>query len=153
MSFTITAMDGAARAGVVGTAHGALRTPAFMPVGTKAKVKGVDPAELRALETEIVLCNTYHLRFRPGTDVVAELGGLHAFMGWDGPILTDSGGFQVFSLRDTLLALDDDAVTFRSVYDGDSARFTPELAAELQRPLGGDTANCPDDRPPVTGPP
>jgi queuine tRNA-ribosyltransferase len=123
-----------------------------MPVGTKATVKGVDPDELRALGTEIVLCNTYHLRFRPGADAVAELGGLHGFMGWDGPILTDSGGFQVFSLRDTLLALDDDGVTFRSVYDGEAARFTPELAAELQRQLGGDIAMCLDVCPPATAP-
>ena len=104
-----------------------------MPVGTKATVKSLDPDELRALGAPIVLGNTYHLHFRPGEEVIAELGGLHAFMGWDGPILTDSGGFQVFSLRDTLLAVDDDGVTFRSVYDGDAARFTPEDAAEIQR--------------------
>src|SRR5436190_13719509 len=103
MSFTVTATDGEARAGVLRTAHGEVRTPAFMPVGTKATVKGVDPGELRALGTEILLCNTYHLSFRPGAEVIAEVGGLHRFMGWDGPILTDSGGFQVFSLRHTIL--------------------------------------------------
>ena len=84
---------------------------------------------MREAGAAILLGNTYHLHFRPGEDLIAELGGLHAFMGWDGPILTDSGGFQVFSLRDTLLAVDDEGVTFRSVYDGDRARFTPELAA------------------------
>jgi queuine tRNA-ribosyltransferase len=143
-SFTVTAHDGAARAGVLRTAHGEVRTPAFMPVGTKATVKSVDPDELRALGAEIVLGNAYHLHFRPGEELVAELGGLHAFMGWDGAILTDSGGFQVFSLRDTLLATDDDGVTFRSVYDGSPERFTPELAARVQELLGSDIAMCLD---------
>ena len=114
-TFRVTATDGPARAGVLRTAHGDVPTPAFMPVGTKATVKSVDPDELRALGAAIVLGNTYHLHFRPGEDLIEELGGLHAFMGWDGPILTDSGGFQVFSLRDTLLELDDDGATFRSV--------------------------------------
>src|SRR5881397_1308374 len=116
--FEVIATDGAARAGVLHTAHGDVPTPAFMPVGTKATVKTLDPDEVRALGAPIILANTYHLVFRPGTDVIAELGGLHAFMGWDGPILTDSGGFQVFSLRDTIAAVDDEGVTFRSVYDG-----------------------------------
>ena len=101
--FTVTARDGAARAGILRTAHGDVRTPVFMPVGTKATVKAVDPDELHALGAQIILGNTYHLHLRPGEELIAELGGLHAFMGWDGPILTDSGGFQVFSLRDTLL--------------------------------------------------
>ncbi len=144
MSFTIEATDGTARAGVLHTAHGDVPTPAFMPVGTKATVKSLDPDELRTLGTRILLGNTYHLHFRPGEDVIAELGGLHAFMGWDGPILTDSGGFQVFSLRDTLLASDDDGVTFRSVYDGSAERFTPELAARIQTDLGSDVAMCLD---------
>ena len=142
--FTLNATDGAARAGVVHTAHGDVRTPAFMPVGTKGTVKTVDPDELRALGTQILLGNTYHLHLRPGEDVVAELGGLHAFMGWDGPILTDSGGFQVFSLRDTLLEVDDDGATFRSVYDGRAERLTPELAARIQELLGSDVAMCLD---------
>ena len=132
MSFRITATDGAARAGVLDTAHGEVPTPAFMPVGTKATVKTVHPDEVREAGAQILLGNTYHLHFRPGDAVIAELGGLHAFMGWEGPILTDSGGFQVFSLRDTLLVVDDDGVTFRSVYDGAAARFTPELAARVQ---------------------
>jgi queuine tRNA-ribosyltransferase len=143
-TFAVVARDGAARAGVLHTAHGDVPTPAFMPVGTKATVKSVDPDELRALGAGIVLGNAYHLHFRPGEELIAELGGLHAFMGWDGPILTDSGGFQVFSLRDTLLEVDDDGVTFRSVYDGAPERFTPELAARVQELLGSDVAMCLD---------
>ena len=149
MSFELHATDGDARAGVLHTAHGDVRTPVFMPVGTKATVKTVDPDELKALGAQLVLGNTYHLHFRPGDEVIEELGGLHAFMGWDGPILTDSGGFQVFSLRDTLLAHDDDGVTFKSVYDGAPARFTPELAADIQRRLGSDVAMCLDICPPA----
>jgi queuine tRNA-ribosyltransferase len=144
-----TGLDGTARAGVLRTAHGEVPTPAFMPVGTKGTVKTVDPDELRALGTSILLGNTYHLHFRPGEDLIAELGGLHRFMGWDGPILTDSGGFQVFSLRDTITAVDEEGVTFRSVYDGQVARFTPELAAEIQAKLGSDIAMCLDICAPV----
>jgi len=144
MSFAVTATDGEARAGILRTAHGDVPTPAFMPVGTKATVKGLDPQRLRELGTTILLGNTYHLHFRPGEQTIAELGGLHRFMGWDGPILTDSGGFQVFSLRDTIVRADDDGVTFRSVYDGSEARFTPELAAAIQRQLGSDVAMCLD---------
>src|SRR5207249_7997084 len=142
--FEVTATDGAARAGVLRTAHGEVPTPAFMPVGTKATVKTVDPDELRGLGTTILLGNSYHLHFRPGEQVIAELGGLHQFMGWDGPILTDSGGFQVFSLRDTIAAVDDDGVTFRSVYDGSPTRFTPESVAAIQAALGSDIAMCLD---------
>jgi queuine tRNA-ribosyltransferase len=144
VSFTLTAIDGAARAGMVHTAHGDVPTPAFMPVGTKASVKGLDPRRLRDLGVTILLGNAYHLFFRPGVDVVAGLGGLHSFMGWEGPLLTDSGGFQVFSLRDTILRTDDEGVTFRSIYDGAATRFTPELAAEIQRQLGSDIAMCLD---------
>jgi queuine tRNA-ribosyltransferase len=147
-AFALQATDGAARTGVLSTAHGEVHTPAFMPVGTKATVKGVDPEELRSLGAEIVLCNTYHLHFRPGPDLIAELGGLHSFMAWDGPILTDSGGFQVFSLRHTIVKRDEEGVTFRSVYDGDLARFTPELAARVQAQLGSDIAMCLDVVPP-----
>ena len=149
MSFRVTATDGAARAGVLTTAHGEVPTPAFMPVGTKATVKGVDPDELRGLGAAIVLGNTYHLHFRPGVELIAELGGLHRFMAWEGPILTDSGGFQVFSLRDTILGVDDDGVTFRSVYDGEPARFTPESVAGAQALLGSDIAMCLDVCPPA----
>jgi len=144
VTFRIDATDGAARAGVLATTHGEIRTPAFMPVGTKGTVKSLHPDEVRALGADVILGNTYHLHFRPGEHVVEELGGIHAFSGWSGPILTDSGGFQVFSLRDTIAALDDEGVTFRSVYDGSEARFTPELAAEIQRRLGSDIAMCLD---------
>jgi queuine tRNA-ribosyltransferase len=144
VTFRVEATNGAARAGVLSTAHGEIRTPAFMPVGTKGTVKGLHPDEVAGLGADVVLANTYHLSFRPGVDVVEELGGLHAFSGWSGPILTDSGGFQVFSLRDTIAALDDHGVTFRSVYDGSEARFTPESVAELQRRLGSDIAMCLD---------
>jgi queuine tRNA-ribosyltransferase len=147
--FDVTATDGAARAGVLRTAHGDVPTPAFMPVGTKGTVKGVHPDELRTLGTSILLGNTYHLHFRPGEDIVAELGGLHTFMGWDGPILTDSGGYQVFSLRDTIARVDDDGVMFRSVYDGEAERFTPELAVAIQRKLGSDIAMTLDHVPPI----
>jgi queuine tRNA-ribosyltransferase len=148
-TFEVTATDGAARAGILRTAHGDVPTPAFMPVGTKASVKSLHPDEVREAGAAILLGNTYHLHFRPGEELIAGLGGLHAFMGWDGPILTDSGGFQVFSLRDTLLAVDDGGVTFRSVYDGDRARFTPELAAAVQAKLGSDIAMCLDVCPPA----
>jgi queuine tRNA-ribosyltransferase len=143
-AFTLTATDGEARAGVLRTAHGEIRTPAFMPVGTKATVKSLHPDEVRALGAGVILGNAYHLHFRPGEELVERLGGIHAFSGWDGPVLTDSGGFQVFSLRDTILGLDEDGVTFRSVYDGATERFTPEGVAEIQRRLGSDIAMCLD---------
>ena len=148
-AFRLKATDGDARAGTLRTAHGDIPTPAFMPVGTKATVKTVDVDELKALGATVILGNTYHLHFRPGDDAIEALGGLHAFMAWDRPILTDSGGFQIFSLRDTLLAADDDGVTFRSVYDGKPERLTPELAADIQRRLGSDIAMCLDICPPA----
>jgi queuine tRNA-ribosyltransferase len=144
VTFELQATDGEARAGVLRTARGDVRTPAFMPVGTKATVKMLDPEEVRGLGAEIVLANTYHLHFRPGEDVIAELGGLHDFMQWGGPILTDSGGYQVFSLRDTIIRADDEGVTFRSVYDGAQERFTPESVAAIQAKLGSDIAMCLD---------
>jgi queuine tRNA-ribosyltransferase len=148
VSFEVTATDGAARAGVLTTAHGEVPTPAFMPVGTKASVKTLHPDEVRDLGAHILLGNTYHLHFRPGDELIGELGGLHRFMGWDGPILTDSGGYQVFSLRDTIAHVDDDGVTFRSVYDGSAERFTPESVARIQANLGSDIAMCLDVCPP-----
>ncbi len=147
--FTLESLDGEARAGIVQTSHGDIPTPAFMPVGTKATVKTLHPDEVRAMGASVILGNTYHLHFRPGEDVIEELGGLHRFSGWDGPILTDSGGFQVFSLRDKVLAVDDDGITFRSVYDGVTDRFTPESVAEIQRRLGSDIAMCLDICPPA----
>ncbi len=145
--FELHATDGRARAGLLRTAHGDVETPVFMPVGTKATVKTLHPDEVAALGAQILLGNTYHLHFRPGDELIRELGGLHRFMGWDGPILTDSGGFQVFSLRDTIARVDDDGVTFRSVYDGSETRFTPELAARIQANLGSDIAMCLDQVP------
>ena len=132
-TFAVTATDGSARTGVLKTLHGDVSTPVFMPVGTKGTVKSLAPDDVRSVGAQIILGNSYHLHFRPGDELVAEQGGLHRFMAWDAPILTDSGGFQVFSLRDTLLAVDDDGVTFRNVYDGAAARFTPELSAEIQQ--------------------
>jgi queuine tRNA-ribosyltransferase len=152
MTFSVIATDGSARSGVLTTAHGDVPTPAFMPVGTKATVKSVDPDELRQLGATIVLGNSYHLHFRPGAELIAELGGLHSFMAWDRPILTDSGGFQVFSLRHTILGVDDEGVTFRSVYDGEPARFTPESVAQIQVQLGSDVAMCLDAVPPADAP-
>jgi len=148
MGFTLEATDGEARAGILTTVHGEVETPVFMPVGTKATVKTLMPAEVEALGAQILLGNTYHLHFRPGDDLIAGLGGLHRFMGWNRPILTDSGGFQVFSLRQTIARVDDDGVTFRNVYDGRETRFTPELAAAIQRNLGSDIAMCLDQVPP-----
>jgi queuine tRNA-ribosyltransferase len=131
----VQASLGPARAGVVRTAHGTFRTPCFMPVGTRGAVRLLDSADLDALGPQVVLANTYHLMLRPGAETVAALGGLHRFTGWDGHILTDSGGFQVFSLEPHV---DDEGVTFRSTYDGSSHRFTPESAVATQELLGAD---------------
>ena len=150
--FEVVAVDGRARAGVLRTPHGEVETPAFMPVGTKGTVKTLDPDELRSVGAQVVLGNTYHLHFRPGDSLIAELGGLHRFMAWDRPILTDSGGFQVFSLRDTIARVDDEGVTFRNVYDGSAAHFTPELAVRIQENLGSDIAMCLDQVPPANVP-
>jgi queuine tRNA-ribosyltransferase len=133
----ISARDGAARAGVLATAHGEVRLPAFMPVGTHATVKACHPDEVRAAGADILLCNAYHLALRPGVEVVEIAGGLHRYMGWDGPILTDSGGYQLVSLRD-VAALDDAGATFVSPYDGARLRVTPEDAVRTQARLGAD---------------
>ncbi|HLE89316.1 MAG TPA: tRNA guanosine(34) transglycosylase Tgt [Candidatus Limnocylindria bacterium] len=130
---------GRARLGTLTTHHGSVDTPAFMPVGTQATVKSLTPGDLRAAGVQIVLANTYHLSLRPGHERIARLGGLHRFMGWDGPILTDSGGFQVFSLAH-LGRVDDDGVTFASHLDGSPQRLTPERAVEIQEALGSDIA-------------
>jgi queuine tRNA-ribosyltransferase len=144
MHWIESATDGAARAGILATDHGHVPTPAFMPVGTQATVKGLTPAELAGLGAGIVLANAYHLHLRPGAEVVRRLGGLHAFMGWEGPILTDSGGFQVFSLA-KLAAIDEDGVTFRSHLDGSTHRFTPERVMEIEAALGADIVMAFDD--------
>jgi queuine tRNA-ribosyltransferase len=139
--FTVVARDGgtAGRAGELVTAHGVVRTPAFMPVGTAASVKGLAPWELERLAPEMVLANTYHLLLRPGVDAIEALGGLHRFMAWPGPILTDSGGFQVFSLAGRR-HIDDDGVAFRSHINGAPLRLTPESCVGAQRRLGVDVA-------------
>lgn len=127
------------RLGRLTTPHGMVDTPAFMPVGTNATVKALDPDDLHEVGAQVILANTYHLYLRPGHDRIARLGGLHRFMGWDGAILTDSGGFQVVSLSD-LRSVDDEGVTFRSHVDGSLHRFTPELSLEIQEALGADVA-------------
>ncbi|HVB93188.1 MAG TPA: tRNA guanosine(34) transglycosylase Tgt [Acidimicrobiales bacterium] len=131
----ITATDGSARTGVVHTARGTYPVPTFMPVGTRGAVKALDSADLEGLGVDVVLANTYHLMLRPGAEVVADLGGLHRFSGWNGHTLTDSGGYQVHSLSPTV---DDDGVSFASVYDGSQARLTPETAVEAQGLIGAD---------------
>ena len=135
--FDVHATNGAARAGTFNTPHGAIETPVFMPVGTLGTVKALDPDDLKAAGAGMILANTYHLHLRPGDDVVRDLGGLHRFMAWDGPILTDSGGFQVFSLEG-LRRVDEDGVEFRSHIDGSSRKFTPESVMQIQRNLGAD---------------
>ncbi|HTR20934.1 MAG TPA: tRNA guanosine(34) transglycosylase Tgt [Gemmatimonadales bacterium] len=137
--FALQATSGAARAGVLTLPHGAVETPCFMPVGTQGTVRALSPADLRAVGAQIVLGNTYHLHVRPGEEVVATLGGLHRFMGWDRPLLTDSGGFQVFSLEG-FRRVDDEGVEFQSHIDGARHYLTPERATEIQWILGADIA-------------
>ena len=135
--FDLLARDGQARAGVFHTPHGDIPTPIFAPVGTQATVKSLTQRHLKELDTKLILANTYHLFLRPGDGLIAELGGLHGFMSWDGPILTDSGGFQVFSLSNSR-KVDEDGVTFKSHIDGSTHRFTPERSVEIQENLGAD---------------
>ncbi|MGH7638952.1 MAG: tRNA guanosine(34) transglycosylase Tgt [Gemmatimonadaceae bacterium] len=136
-SFRLQHTAGAARRGELDTPHGVVETPAFMAVGTLATVKSLDPRELHEAGAQMILANAYHLHLRPGDELVARLGGLHRFMGWDGPILTDSGGFQVFSLAQ-LRTVEEDGVEFRSHIDGSSRRFTPESVMQIERNLGAD---------------
>ena len=136
-SFDLIATDGDARAGVFHTPHGDIPTPTFAPVGTQATVKAVTPAQLSEIGTSLVLSNTYHLFLRPGADLVEEMGGLHKFMNWPNPILTDSGGFQVFSLA-KMRKIDENGVTFKSHIDGSTRRLTPETSIEVQEKLGAD---------------
>jgi queuine tRNA-ribosyltransferase len=145
-AFALTATDGAARTGVIRTPRGDIRTPAFMPVGTAATVKAMLPGSVRATGADILLGNTYHLMLRPTAERIARLGGLHRFMGWDGPILTDSGGFQVMSLSD-LRKLTEDGVEFRSHIDGSRHMLSPERSMEIQRLLGSDIVMCFDECP------
>src|SRR5437764_15399638 len=136
-----------ARCGRLKTAHGVIDTPAFMPVGTQGTVKGVSPRELRELNAQIILGNTYHLFVRPGLDVIKHFGGLHKFIGWDGPILTDSGGYQIFSLA-KLRKITEAGVEFQNHIDGSPAFISPESAMELQATLGSDIAMVLDECPP-----
>jgi len=136
-AFRLAARTGRARAGHFRTPHGEVQTPAFMAVGTLGTVKALDPDDLHAIGAQMILANAYHLHLRPGDDVVRDLGGLHRFMGWDGPILTDSGGFQVFSLE-TLRTVSEDGVEFRSHIDGSRRYFTPESVMQIERNLGAD---------------
>ena len=145
-SFSLQATDGKARTGVISTPRGDIRTPAFMPVGTAATVKAMLPESVRATGADILLGNTYHLMLRPTAERVARLGGLHRFMNWDRPILTDSGGFQVMSLAD-LRKLTEDGVTFRSHVDGSRHHLSPERSMEIQRLLGSDIVMCFDECP------
>jgi queuine tRNA-ribosyltransferase len=146
--FEVLATDGAARRGRLHTPHGAVETPVFMPVGTQATVKGLTPEQVRAAGAQIILGNTYHLALRPGDGLIAELGGLHRFMAWDGPILTDSGGYQVYSLAQAR-KITDEAAVFRSHIDGALLELSPEKAVAIQENLGSDIAMCLDECPPA----
>ncbi len=150
VTMDVTARDGAARTGIATTARGSYRTPCFMPVGTRGAIKYLSAADYESLGAQIVLGNTYHLMLRPGAETVAAMGGLGRFAGWSGLTLTDSGGFQVFSLDPQV---DDDGVTFRSTYDGSRHRFTPELAVRTQELLGADIQMVLDVCPPLPSAP
>lgn len=147
LQFHLLQADARARLGAVTTPHGSFDTPMFMPVGTQATVKGLTPTQLRSIGVQILLGNTYHLTLRPGDELIAEMGGLHRFMGWDGPILTDSGGFQVFSLAD-VRKITDEGASFRSHIDGSPLELTPEKAVRIQENLGADIAMVLDECPP-----
>ncbi|MBI4716925.1 MAG: tRNA guanosine(34) transglycosylase Tgt [Planctomycetes bacterium] len=148
--FRVTHVDGSARRGVLTTPHGEVHTPVFMPVGTAGSVKGVTPNQLAATGTEMILANTYHLQLRPGPEAVRDLGGLHRFMGWDGPILTDSGGYQVFSMA-PISRITDEGVEFRSHIDGATVQLTPAGATRIQNLLGADVVMAFDECPPLPG--
>ena len=137
MTFTVVGTDGHARAGLLKTDHGTVETPAFMPVGTQGSVKAIEQRELQEVGAQIILGNTYHLYLRPGIEVVGEAGGLHKFIGWPRPMLTDSGGYQVFSLSN-MRTIEEEGVTFRSHLDGSTHRFTPESVIDIQIALGSD---------------
>lgn len=145
-SFEVLKTDGRARAGVFHTPHGDIPTPVFAPVGTQATIKAIPPRDLIEIKAPLILANTYHLHLRPGDQLIRDLGGLHKFMAWDGPILTDSGGFQVFSLTE-INKIDPDGVTFRNHVDGSKLRFTPEVSMTIQENLGADIIMCFDQCP------
>ena len=145
----VAATEGKARTGTIATPRGVLPTPLFMPVGTRGAVKHLDVTDLAGLGIPLILGNTYHLMLRPGAGLIRDLGGLHGFMGWDGHVLTDSGGFQIFSLSPKVT---DDGATFRSTYDGSKHQLTPEGAAEVQSKLGADIQMVLDVCPPLPSP-
>lgn len=145
--FEVIAEEGAARAGILHTPHGPIPTPVYAPVGTQATVKAIPPRDLHELNATLILANTYHLHLRPGEDLVQQMGGLHRFMDWSGPMLTDSGGFQVFSLTE-INEIDEEGVTFRSHIDGSVRRLTPEKSMQIQEALGADIIMCFDQCPP-----
>src|ERR1044071_5084493 len=143
-AFRVTHTDAGARRGVMTAAHGEVETPAFMPVATQGAVKGVTHRDLESIGAQILLSNTYHLHLRPGDDLIARRGGLHRFIGWQGPILTDSGGYQVFSLAERR-TISEDGARFKSHLDGSSHLLTPEKAADIQAQLGSDIAMVLDE--------
>ncbi|MDY6863457.1 MAG: tRNA guanosine(34) transglycosylase Tgt [Thermodesulfobacteriota bacterium] len=151
MEFKLIKRDSSnlARMGEIITLHGKISTPAFIPVGTKATIKALTPDDLKEIGTEIILGNTYHLYLRPGTDVIKKFGGLHKFMNWDSPLLTDSGGFQTYSLS-PLMKVNDDGILFKSHLDGSMHFFTPEKVVEIQAALGADIIMCLDECPPMS---
>ena len=151
MKFTVTTVDSrtAARCGVLQTDHGHVPTPVFMPVGTRASVKSVEPHELKELHVHIILANTYHLYLRPGNDILFKAGGVHRFMNWQGPLLTDSGGYQVYSLSD-LRKISEEGVMFKSHLDGSKQHFTPENVVDTERIIGSDIMMPLDECPPST---
>ena len=151
LTFEIKATSGQARVGRVETLHGGFDTPAFMPVGTRASVKGILPQHVADGGAQILLNNTYHLMLRPGSELIQEMGGVHRFMNWDGPILTDSGGYQAYSMAD-INAIDEDGVSFRSILDGSMVRLNPEIAMRVQNELGPDIMMAFDDCPPSVDP-
>ncbi len=151
-AFYVTARCGKARCGAISTPHGVVDTPTFMPVGTQAALKGLAPAQIAETGTQIVLANTYHLMLRPGVEVIERLGGLHRFMAWDGPLLTDSGGYQLFSLAE-LRKIDDEGVEFRSHVDGAGLRLSPESSITAQNRLGADVIMAFDECPPLPAEP
>lgn len=151
ISFQVLKTSHNARTGRVQTPHGAFDTPAFMPVGTRASVKGIFPHHVRLTGAQILLNNTYHLMLRPGSKLIQDMGGVHKFMNWDGPILTDSGGYQAYSMAD-MNAIDEDGVSFKSIINGDTIRLTPEIAMQVQNELGPDIMMAFDDCPPSVDP-
>ncbi len=151
LTFEVHSTSGHARVGRVETLHGGYDTPAFMPVGTRATIKGILPQQVKETGSQILLNNTYHLMLRPGSELIREMGGVHKFMNWDGPILTDSGGYQAYSMAD-INAIDEDGVSFKSILDGSMVRLNPEIAMRVQNELGPDIMMAFDDCPPSVDP-